>query len=74
MAGWVCNTDETHFEGTAVYTTWADVIAVGTAATVVGDAVLLVLLTMVIPFAILTVGTPLALVVRLVVEILRRMF
>ena len=48
-------------------------IAIGTGATVVGDAVLLLLLTIAIPFAILIVGTPLALVVRLVIEILRRM-
>ena len=42
--------------------------------TFVDDAVLLLLLTAVIPFAILIVGTPLALIIRLVVEIFRGIF
>ena len=42
--------------------------------TLVDDAVLLLLLTMVIPFGILIVGTPLALIIRLVVEIFRGIF
>jgi hypothetical protein len=43
-------------------------------ATFVDDAVLLLLLTISIPFAFLIVGTPLALVIRFVLEILRALF
>jgi hypothetical protein len=46
----------------------------GKVATFVDDAVLLVLLTISIPFAILIVGTPLALVIRFVIEMLRTLF
>ena len=42
--------------------------------TFVDDAVLLLLLTMAIPFALLIVGTPLALIIRVVVEIFRGIF
>jgi hypothetical protein len=42
--------------------------------TLVDDAVLLLLLTMAIPFALLIVGAPLALIVRVVVEIFGRIF
>jgi hypothetical protein len=38
------------------------------------DAVLLLLLTMAIPFALLIVGTPLVLIIRVVVEIFRGIF
>jgi hypothetical protein len=47
---------------------------VNTFATIVSDTVLLLLLTMSIPFAILILGTPLTLIIRLVVEILRAVF
>jgi len=43
-------------------------------ATFVDDAVLLLLLTTAIPFAILIVGAPLALIIRLVVEVFRGIF
>ena len=43
-------------------------------ATFVDDAVLLLLLTMAIPFALLIVGAPLALIIRVVVEIFGRIF
>jgi hypothetical protein len=42
--------------------------------TFVDDAVLLLLLTMAIPFALLIVGAPLALIIRVVVEIFRGIF
>ena len=42
--------------------------------TFVDDAVLLLLLTMAIPFALLIVGAPLALIIRVVVEIFGRIF
>jgi hypothetical protein len=43
-------------------------------ATIADDAVLLLLLTMAIPFALLIVGTPLALIIRVMVEIFHRIF
>jgi len=43
-------------------------------ATFVDDAVLLLLLTMAIPFALLIVGAPLALIIRVVVELFGRIF
>ena len=43
-------------------------------ATFVDDAVLLLLLTMAIPFALLIVGAPLVLIIRVVVEIFGRIF
>ena len=43
-------------------------------ATFVDDAVLLLLLTMAIPFALLIVGAPLALIIRVVVEVFGRIF
>ena len=46
----------------------------GKVVALVDDAVLLLLLTISIPFAILIVGTPLALVIRFVIEILRTLF
>jgi hypothetical protein len=42
-------------------------------ATIVQDGVLLLLLVLSIPFVILIVGAPLALVLRLVVELVHRM-
>ena len=42
--------------------------------TFVDDAVLLLLLTMAIPFALLIVGAPLALIIRVVVELFGRIF
>jgi hypothetical protein len=42
--------------------------------TLVDDAVLLLLLTMAIPFALLIVGAPLALIIRVVVEVFGRIF
>ena len=42
--------------------------------TLVDDAVLLLLLTMAIPFALLIVGAPLALIIRVVVEVFGRVF
>ena len=42
--------------------------------TFVDDAVLLLLLTMAIPFALLIVGTPLALIIRIGLEIFRGIF
>jgi hypothetical protein len=49
-------------------------VPVSKVATFVDDAFLLLLLTISIPFAFLIVGTPLALVIRLVLEILRKVF
>jgi hypothetical protein len=46
----------------------------GKVVTFVDDAVLLLLLTIAIPFAFLIVGTPLALVIRVVIEILGAVF
>jgi hypothetical protein len=46
----------------------------GKVVTFVDDAVLLLLLTISILFAILVVGTPLALVIRFVIEMLRTLF
>jgi hypothetical protein len=43
-------------------------------ATFVDDAVLLLLLTISIPFVFLIIGTPLALVIRMAIEILRTLF
>ncbi len=43
-------------------------------ATFADDAVLLLLLTMAIPFALLIVGMPLALIIRVIVEIFHRIF
>ena len=40
--------------------------------TAIADAGLLLLIAMAVPFAILLVGTPIALVVRLVLDIVRR--
>jgi hypothetical protein len=52
----------------------AGLIVVGRFATFVDDAFLLLLLAISIPLAILIVGTPLALAIRFVVEILRMIF
>jgi hypothetical protein len=46
----------------------------GKVVTFADDAVLLLLLTISIPFAFLVVGTPLALVIRSGIEILRAVF
>jgi hypothetical protein len=46
----------------------------GKVVTFVDDAVVLLLLTISIPFLFLIIGTPLALVIRVVIEILRRLF
>jgi len=43
-------------------------------ATFADDAVLLLLLTMAIPFALLIVGMPLAVIIRVIVEIFHRIF
>jgi hypothetical protein len=43
-------------------------------AAVINDAVLLLLLTVSIPIVILALGAPLALIIRIVVEILRSIF
>jgi hypothetical protein len=52
----------------------AGLIAVSRFATFVDDAVLLLLVAASIPFAILIVGSPLALVIRLLLEVLRMIF
>jgi hypothetical protein len=46
----------------------------GKVVTFVDDVVLLLLLTISIPFVFLIVGTPLALIIRFVIEILRAIF